>query len=65
LPAIPPAHSTLRSGGALAAWLTCVATDEEYGEPDSAPRIGERTTALGLADLVLASAADPADEKTP
>lgn len=38
----------------LAAWMRCVVIDEQYGEPETAPRIRERTTALHLAELYLA-----------
>jgi hypothetical protein len=42
-----------RVGRALAAWWDCVAIDEEQGEPESAPRIRERTAALLLARTYL------------
>lgn len=43
-----------------AAWFRCVIFDEKWGEPESAPRIRERTTALELAALYLTAHAPAA-----
>ena len=48
-----------------AAWFRCVAFDEKYGEPESAPRIRERTTALRLAALYLTAHAPAAGTEVP
>lgn len=37
----------------IAGWLGCVAIDEEWGEPETATRVRERTTALGVAEAYL------------
>jgi hypothetical protein len=37
----------------FSAWLLCVEFDERYGEPETAPRVRERTTALDLAERYL------------
>ena len=37
----------------IAGWLGCVAIDEEYGEPETAPRLRELSTALDIARILL------------